>query len=204
MPLGMVCGKDEIATTCGFDISGSYPALMRKLQEAFRSQAKDDGLRPVLMIDESQDLRPEVLATFRVLTNFEMDSRLVVSLVLAGDTRLRSLLDRAEVEPIRRRLAHFATLRLLSRAETDEYMHHCPTACASPPLTSSPSTPKPSMPSMESPEAISALLTTSPASVSNWPHGRPSLSSMPLSLLRLGKSCCCKETNHEPNLGHSP
>lgn len=114
----------EIATAGGFDITGSYPILMRKLQDAFRSQSDDDGLRPVLMVDESHDLRPEVLATLRVLTNFEMDSRLVLSLVLAGDTRLRPLLDRSELEPVRRRLAHFATLRLLSRAETAEYMQH--------------------------------------------------------------------------------
>lgn len=114
----------EIGIACGFDVSGSYPVMVRKLQDAFRSQADDDGLRPVLMIDESQDLRPDVLATLRVLTNFDMDSRLVLSLVLAGDTRLRPLLDRAEIEPVRRRLAHCATLRLLSRAETAEYMQH--------------------------------------------------------------------------------
>ena len=97
---------------------------MRKLQDAFRSQAEEDGLRPVLVIDESQDLRPEVLATLRVLTNFDMDSRLVLSLILAGDTRLRPLLDRADLEPVRRRLAHCATLRLLNRTETVEYIQH--------------------------------------------------------------------------------
>jgi hypothetical protein len=69
----------EIAIGCGFDISGAYPVLIRKLQDAFRSQADVDGLRPVLMIDESQDLRPDVPATLRVLTNFDMDSRLVLA-----------------------------------------------------------------------------------------------------------------------------
>jgi type II secretory pathway predicted ATPase ExeA len=114
----------EIATACALDLTGSYPVLMHKLQDAFRSQSDDDGLRPVLLIDESQDLRPDVLTTFRVLTNFDMDSRLVLSLVLAGDTQLRALLDRPELEPIRRRMAHFASLRLLSRTETADYMHH--------------------------------------------------------------------------------
>jgi len=114
----------EIGLACGLDISGAYPVLMRKLQDAFCSQADEDGLRPVLMIDESHELRPDVLATLRLLTNFDMDSRLVLSLVLAGDSRLRSLLDRPDLEPVRRRMAHFASLRLLSRGETVDYMQH--------------------------------------------------------------------------------
>lgn len=114
----------EIALACRFDVSGSYPVMMRRLQEAFRSQADDDGLRPVVMLNDSHELHPEVLPTLRVLTNFDMDSRLVVSFVLAGDTRLRTLLERADLDCIRRRLAQVATLRLLSRAETADYMQH--------------------------------------------------------------------------------
>jgi general secretion pathway protein A len=114
----------EIALACRFDISGHYPIMMRKLQDAFRSQADDEGLRPVVLMDDSHDLRPEVVPLLRVLTNFDMDSRLVVSFILAGNTRLRTLLERPDLECVRRRLAHVATLRLLSRAETTEYIQH--------------------------------------------------------------------------------
>ena len=76
------------------------------------------------LLDEAQDMRLEVLAILRDLTNFEMDSRLVLSVVLAGDARLEKLLRRQEVEPVRRRLVHVATLRLLSRDETRSYMEH--------------------------------------------------------------------------------
>jgi type II secretory pathway predicted ATPase ExeA len=48
-----------------------------------------DSLRPVIVIDEAHDMRPDVLAVLRVLTNFEMDSKLVVSLVLCGQPPLR-------------------------------------------------------------------------------------------------------------------
>lgn len=114
----------EMATAAGFDVAGPYPIVVRKLQDGFRALADDDGLRPVLIIDEAQDLRPDVLAQLRILTNFDMDSRLVLSLILAGDGQLRLLLDRPQLEPIRRRMAHFASLRLLSRAETLDYMQH--------------------------------------------------------------------------------
>jgi type II secretory pathway predicted ATPase ExeA len=66
-----------------------------------------------------------------LLTNFEMDSRLVVSLVLAGQPPLKTLLGRPEQAAIAQRLAHYATLRLLSREETRCYVvHRCTLAGA--------------------------------------------------------------------------
>ena len=113
----------EIAFACGLSPTGIYPALVRKLQDAFEHTASD-GMRPVILLDEAHDLRPEALAMLRVLTNFEMDSRLVVSLVLAGQPHLKLLLRRPEQAAIAHRLAHYAELRLLSRDETCAYVEH--------------------------------------------------------------------------------
>lgn len=114
----------EIADACGLPPTGIYPALVRKLQEAFAHTVDTDGLRPVLLLDEAHDLRPESLAMLRLLTNFEMDSRLVVSVVLAGQPPLRNLLGRTDQVAMAQRLAHLATLRLLSRDETRAYVEH--------------------------------------------------------------------------------
>ena len=114
----------EIAVAAGLAPAGSYPMLVRRLQERFEAVHGDDGLRPVLLIDEAHDMRPEVLAILRILTNFDMDSRLVLSLVLAGPGALAQILQRDELEAVSRRMAHFATLRLLSRTETRKYMEH--------------------------------------------------------------------------------
>jgi len=121
----------EIAAACGLSPTGIYPALVRKLQEAFEHTAGIDGLRPVIVLDEAHDLRPESLAMMRLLTNFEMDSRLVVSLVLAGQPPLKTILGRPEQAAMAQRLAHYATLRLLSREETRSYVvHRCTLAGA--------------------------------------------------------------------------
>ncbi len=113
----------EIGLAAGFDLSGIYPVVFRMLQQRLR-QLDEDGLRPVLLLDDVQDMSPPVLTTLRILTNFDMDSKLVISLVLAGDNQLRHMLESPSLEPIRRRMAHIATLRLLSRAETRDYMQH--------------------------------------------------------------------------------
>jgi general secretion pathway protein A len=114
----------EIAVACGAEPAGSYPMLVRRLQERFLSGTAVDGVRPVLILDEAQDLRPDVLGILRILTNFEMDSRLVLSILLAGQTPLRDILKREAHEAITRRLAHFAYLRLLSREEALRYVAH--------------------------------------------------------------------------------
>lgn len=114
----------ELAAVCGAPTAGSYPALVRNLQQHWEDWGRTDGVRPVLLVDEAHEMRPDVLAMLRILTNFEMDSRLVVSVILAGQKPLGTLLDTDELEAVAHRLAHVATLRLLSREETVRYIEH--------------------------------------------------------------------------------
>jgi general secretion pathway protein A len=114
----------EIATVVHARPAGTYPALVRNLQERFASCMNIDGLRPVLIIDEAHDMRPDVLSMIRLLTNFEMDSQLVVSILLAGQPRLRTFLQRDTTADVARRLAHCIPLRPLSREETTRYIQH--------------------------------------------------------------------------------
>ncbi len=114
----------EICRACGAKPAGSFPALVDRLQERFTQTSGTEGRRPVVVLDEAHDLRPDVLAMLRILTNFEWDSQLVVSLLLVGQMPLRRMLASEEQEAVARRLAHIATLRLLSREETIRYVEH--------------------------------------------------------------------------------
>lgn len=114
----------EIASALGAPPAGTYPTLVRRLQERFVACTDADGRRPVLLLDEAHDIRPDVLGILRILTNFEMDSRLVVSLLLAGQPPLRQMLRRDHLEDVAGRMAHLAALRLLSREETRAYVEH--------------------------------------------------------------------------------
>lgn len=114
----------EIAAAIGCAPAGNFPALMRRLQEHLLQVADTDGLRPVLIVDEGHETRPEVMGLFRLLTNFQMDSRLVLSLVLCGQPPLRALLRRDDMEDVARRMALYETIRPLTRAETRQYIEH--------------------------------------------------------------------------------
>jgi type II secretory pathway predicted ATPase ExeA len=114
----------EIAAACGATPAGAYSFLVRALQERFEHAVHSEGRRPVVLLDEAQDLRRDSFALVRLLTNFEMDSRLVLSLVLCGQPQLKAILSRDDQESVARRIHHYACLRLLSREELAEYVQH--------------------------------------------------------------------------------
>lgn len=114
----------ELATAVGAKAAGYYGALVRNIQDRCQTLMDQESVRPVLIIDEAHDVRPDVLAILRVLANFEMDSRLVISFILAGQSPLRALLRKDTLEEVSRRLALIASLRLLSRDEIKDYINH--------------------------------------------------------------------------------
>jgi general secretion pathway protein A len=114
----------EIACVCSVQSSGAFPILLRRIQDKFESCLTESGRRPVLFLDEAHDLKPDVLSMLRVLTNFQMDSRLVLSVVLAGQPPLARLLSQDAQEAIARRIIHYSTLRPLSRDETAKYVEY--------------------------------------------------------------------------------
>jgi len=114
----------EICAAIGAKSAGSYPGLVRAIQDHFENIVSMDGLRPVMLIDECHEMPQQVLAMFRLLTNFEMDSKLVVSFILAGQPPLKDLLQKEALGSIARRLAHCGQLRLISRQESRQYLEH--------------------------------------------------------------------------------
>lgn len=118
----------EIAFAMGVRPAGSYNFLVRAIQDAALGDTDNDAVRPVLILDDAHELRPDVLGMLRALTNFSMDSRLVLSLILIGQPGLGTLLKRPEHEDVARRLVHYAVLGPLSREETEQYVAHRCTA----------------------------------------------------------------------------
>ena len=70
-------------------------------------------VRPVLLIDEAQQMYPDVLSELRVLTSTDFDSRAILTVVLVGDDRLTEMLRTPELLPLGTRIR--ARLRLEHR-----------------------------------------------------------------------------------------
>lgn len=114
----------EIAYAVGAEPAGTFPTLVRNLQVHLDTAAAGEGTRSVLILDDVHEMRPETLGLLKLLTNYDMDSRLVVSVILIGQPSLRRMLQRDDLEDVARRISHYAELRLLSREETRRYVEH--------------------------------------------------------------------------------
>ena len=85
----------------------------------------ETGKRPVLIIDEAQLIPGK--ATFeelRLLTNFQLDDRNLLAIVLIGQTELRDRLEKKPFRALRQRIGMQYHLGPLDREETGEYVHH--------------------------------------------------------------------------------
>lgn len=74
------------------------------LRERWLSHLDNTLLRPVLLIDEAQELLPSVLAELRLLAATQFDSRTLLSVVFSGDARLSDKLRRDELLPLGSRI----------------------------------------------------------------------------------------------------
>jgi general secretion pathway protein A len=76
----------------------------KSLRERWLNHVKSTLIHPVLFIDEAQEMPPCVLNELRLLTSTQFDSRLLLSVILAGDQRLNDKLRRDELIPLGSRI----------------------------------------------------------------------------------------------------
>jgi type II secretory pathway predicted ATPase ExeA len=83
----------------------------------------NEGKTPVVVIDEAQ-LIPDrdLFDELRLLTNFQLDDRNLVSVIVMGQPELRTMLASPVYEPFRQRIALSYHLSPLSLEETQEYL----------------------------------------------------------------------------------
>lgn len=76
----------------------------KALRERWLHHLQSTLIRPILLIDEAQEMPPNVLAELRLLAAMHFDSKLLLTVVLAGDQRLHRKLRRDELLPLGSRI----------------------------------------------------------------------------------------------------
>jgi type II secretory pathway predicted ATPase ExeA len=74
------------------------------LRERWLAHIETTLARPVLLIDEAQEMSAMVLGELRLLSSTQFDSRIILSVVMAGDARLAEGLRRDELLPLGSRI----------------------------------------------------------------------------------------------------
>lgn len=93
----------------------------KALREKWQAHIEASLYRPVLIIDESQEMKTAVLCELRMLSSTDLDSRSILSVILAGDSRLTDRLHHPDLLPIASRIR----TRLRTDSATPDQLHQC-------------------------------------------------------------------------------
>ena len=99
-------------------------AGFKTLRERWKAHADASLLKPVLLIDEAQDMLASVLSELRILSSGKFDAETYLTVVLAGDTRLADRFRHPELLPIGSRIRTRLVLDYVSQEELKNILRH--------------------------------------------------------------------------------
>jgi len=82
------------------------------------------GRTVVLVIDEAQNLAPDVLEQVRMISNLETERDKLIQIILAGQPELNDLLNRHDLRQLRQRITVSCRLTSMKLNETVDYINH--------------------------------------------------------------------------------
>ncbi|HEY0664532.1 MAG TPA: AAA family ATPase [Gallionella sp.] len=91
---------------------------------AYLLDAHAQGRHTVLIIDEAQNLSPDVLEQLRLLTNLETNERKLLQIILLGQPELTQMLAQPELRQLAQRIIARYHLGPLGRQEIAAYVQH--------------------------------------------------------------------------------
>ena len=98
-------------------------AFIETLNEFLLEKNREDTNVAVL-IDEAQDLTPEVMEQVRLLSNLETDQQKLIQIVLCGQPELKARLNRPDLRQLRQRITVRYHIPPLTQDETMLYIRH--------------------------------------------------------------------------------
>jgi len=99
-------------------------AGFKTLRERWKAHADASLLKPVLLIDEAQDMLASVLSELRILSSGKFDAETYLTVVLAGDTRLADRFRHPDLLPIGSRIRTRLVLEYASQKELRDILRH--------------------------------------------------------------------------------
>ena len=113
-------------------------ASAKVLREKWHHHIDTSRYRPVLLIDEAQEMSPAVLCELRLLASADLDSRSILTVILAGDGRLAAKLDSPDLLPLASRIRSRLRTEALPPAQLLACLNHLLKAAGNPKLLSPP------------------------------------------------------------------
>jgi general secretion pathway protein A len=104
--------------------SGQDPVAMHDEFNRLLLQEARAGRRCIVIVDEAQNLDPQVLETIRLLSDFETPRAKLLQIVLAGQPELADKLARPSLAQLRQRISLIGRLSAMPASEIRFYVEH--------------------------------------------------------------------------------
>jgi len=106
----------------GLDVKGKDKAALTRELNDFLIEQHARRRSPILIIDEAQNLKPELLEEIRMLSNLETNHAKLLQIILVGQPELREILAAPELRQLRQRMSVSCRINPLTKDETGKYI----------------------------------------------------------------------------------
>lgn len=96
----------------------------KALRERWKAHVASARIKPVLLVDEAQEMTPSVLNELRILSSADFDSTSLLTVVLSGDGRLLELFRHDALVPLGTRIRTRLTTAPAAREDLLELLQH--------------------------------------------------------------------------------
>ena len=96
----------------------------RALRERWKAHVAATHIKPVLLVDEAQEMDPSVLSELRILASADFDATSLLTVILCGDGRLLELLRQEDLVPVGTRIRTRLHTEPASRDELLALLRH--------------------------------------------------------------------------------
>jgi len=115
---------ESICNEFGLQVSGKDRFSYLDALNRFLLEQNLAGHTVVLVIDEAQNLAPDVLEQVRLISNLETERDKLIQIILAGQPELEDVLNRHDLRQLKQRITVRCSLTPMSFRDTIDYINH--------------------------------------------------------------------------------
>lgn len=112
------------ALSFGLTPNGADKASLLEMFRSFLVSSHRNGIRPVLIIDEAQNLSHDALEELRMMSNIQLRETALLQIHLVGQPEFRTMIASDSLEQLRQRVIASYHLRPLDAADARGYIEH--------------------------------------------------------------------------------
>lgn len=112
-----------LSNSLNLDIGSCYHSdIYNNIQNEIKRLVLHDRIQPIIIIDDANLLSREILLSFKVLYDFDMDSKDYVALILIGNSDLKIEISKSIYETLKQRIIVNYSFSGLDRDEVKDYV----------------------------------------------------------------------------------